>query len=169
MTKVFDRLAGQDIAAAVAWIKLASFFYLSFYVILPVTEWAWAKTQPATTWLQYNSISIPEFHAGDNPRVVANRFIKRNLEGRWYARVYDYENGDMICEGRGESHYRPTLTYPPKLLFVTSLNDYTGDERCSRKLYPGRFYMDVSFIWTEFGATKTLSVKSEPFTVEPKP
>lgn len=165
MIQILAELRQQNWRGAIAWSKLTFFCMVVSWAVLPGSEWLWAKTAPATDWIEYQKIEIPDFRVGENPRINAFRFIKRETVGTWYARIMA-TTGETICNGAGESFYRPDLVYPPSTLFRTTLNEYVGDSGCSGHITPGSYFIDIDIVWSEFGVRKRLTFKSPVFSVK---
>mgnify|MGYP003112547692 CR=1 FL=1 len=121
-------------------------------------QWTQA-VQPVSDWIEVTRLEVADADVGEDPDVLFERVVHRDLTGDWYAEVHEV-TGRQSCAGRGNASY--TVDEPDQLRFP--LSDFIGSNRCAQQ--PGTYILNVVFkMRDDSGLLKTLRAQSNPFYI----
>lgn len=117
--------------------------------------------QPIAEWIEVTRFEVADADAGDDPDLLFERVVRRDLTGDWYAEVHEV-TGRQSCAGRGNASF--TVAEPRTLRFT--LSAFVGVATCARQ--PGTYVLSVVLkLRDDAGILKTLRAQSNPFFIRP--
>lgn len=131
----------------------------------------WKQYEPASNWLEIESIGIRDAELGEDPRMVFRRNILRDFPATFIASVFRFPSktdsvGTFYCSGQGGSNYKTGRKLPPSAL---TLSWIMNRENNPCKFERGIYRLTVSYtIMPDGYPPKGLTVDSNYFVVPPE-
>jgi len=125
---------------------------------------------PASAWFEVNSIYVPSFLVGENPRITYDRAVKEPFRGFWVVEVQrkDPESNAFVleCHGSGVNDYEPADYIPQNSV---TWEWFVGD-KCA-DIPVGEYRLRVSWVmkrpnWPE---KEVVAYSDGPFFVTARP
>lgn len=118
---------------------------------------------PTSWWLQVNTFTIPDAHAGQPVEVLVDRRINRPFYANWTVTVRKWDGNGwvIVCVGKGQTSYRVDATLPSPVTL-----DWWTDKACPT-LPVGKYTVDALWRIRGYGILpdKILSLESNVFEV----
>jgi hypothetical protein len=143
-------ISHQFTAASIAFVVVAA--------VMSLFSWVDGILHPPSDFFEV-TVSVPDHAVGDDPKVVYERKVHRNMRGAWLVEIRGLHPATFQCSGDGVSLYQEG-----EADIDLSLSEFTGKD-C--ELPAGQFFLTARWDMTdESNRNTTIIYTTEPFTVK---